>query len=159
MNIYKNDIEPNLEAGNVLAFGHGFNIVYNQIVPPADVDVIMIAPKSPGHMVRRTYTEGFGTPCLIAIHQHKLRLVARVDTDDLKSAFKLTNTINRSWWLNDGVDAIKLDGERSTSVGDVMVLALNSGEQVYMVAGSGFTELPIPAGWLIESDIEFNKVC
>ena len=97
--------------------------------------------------------------CLIAIHQHKLRLVARVDTDDLESAFKLTNTINRSWWLNDGVDAIKLDGERSTSVGDVMVLALNSGEQVYMVAGSGFTKLQISAGRLIESDIEFNKVC
>ncbi|MDX2469782.1 MAG: ketol-acid reductoisomerase [SAR324 cluster bacterium] len=67
--IYKDSIEANLEAGNVLAFGHGFNIIYNQIVPPKDVDVIMIAPKSPGHMVRRTYTEGFGTPCLIAIHQ------------------------------------------------------------------------------------------
>lgn len=67
--IYKNSIEPNLEAGNVLAFGHGFNIIYEQIIPPSDVDVVMIAPKSPGHMVRRTYTEGFGTPCLIAIHQ------------------------------------------------------------------------------------------
>lgn len=67
--LYANDIAPHLEAGNVLAFGHGFNILYQQIVPPEDVDVIMIAPKSPGHMVRRTYTEGNGTPCLIAVYQ------------------------------------------------------------------------------------------
>jgi ketol-acid reductoisomerase len=67
--IYAADIAPNLEAGNVLAFGHGFNILYQQIVPPEDVDVIMIAPKSPGHMVRRTYEEGNGTPCLIAVYQ------------------------------------------------------------------------------------------
>ena len=67
--IYKSDIAPGLEGGNVLAFGHGFNILYEQIIPPKDVDVIMIAPKSPGHMVRRTYTEGNGTPCLVAVHQ------------------------------------------------------------------------------------------
>jgi ketol-acid reductoisomerase len=67
--IYAADIAPNLEAGNVLAFGHGFNILYQQIVPPENVDVIMIAPKSPGHMVRRTYEEGNGTPCLIAVYQ------------------------------------------------------------------------------------------
>ncbi len=67
--IYAQDIAPNLEAGNVLAFGHGFNIIYEQIIPPEDVDVIMVAPKSPGHLVRRTYTEGSGTPCLLAIHQ------------------------------------------------------------------------------------------
>ncbi len=67
--LYAKDIAPNLEAGNVLAFGHGFNIVYEQIIPPDNVDVVMVAPKSPGHLVRRTYTEGSGTPCLIAIHQ------------------------------------------------------------------------------------------
>ncbi len=67
--LYAKDIAGNLKAGNVLAFGHGFNILYEQIVPPQDVDVVMIAPKSPGHLVRRTYTEGSGTPCLIAIHQ------------------------------------------------------------------------------------------
>ncbi|MBU2514500.1 ketol-acid reductoisomerase [bacterium] len=67
--IYAQDIAPNLEAGNVLAFGHGFNIIYEQIIPPEDVDVIMVAPKSPGHLVRRTYTEGSGTPCLLAVHQ------------------------------------------------------------------------------------------
>ena len=67
--IYAQDIAPGLEAGNILAFGHGFNIVYEQILPPKNIDVIMIAPKSPGHLVRRTYTEGNGTPCLIAVHQ------------------------------------------------------------------------------------------
>ncbi len=67
--VYENDIAPNLQAGNALAFAHGFNIHYNQIVPPADVDVIMIAPKGPGHLVRRQYEEGNGVPCLIAIHQ------------------------------------------------------------------------------------------
>lgn len=67
--IYETAIKPNLTAGKSLAFAHGFNIRYDCIQPPADVDVWLIAPKSPGHLVRRTYTEGFGTPCLIAIHQ------------------------------------------------------------------------------------------
>ncbi len=67
--VYDKDIAPNLKAGNTLAFAHGFNIHYKQIVPPADVNVMMIAPKSPGHLVRRTYLEGNGVPCLIAIHQ------------------------------------------------------------------------------------------
>ena len=67
--IYEEDIEPNLKPGNILAFGHGFNIVYEQIIPPSDVDVVMIAPKGPGHLVRRTYKEGSGVPCLIAVHQ------------------------------------------------------------------------------------------
>lgn len=67
--IYKDVIAPNLKAGNTLAFAHGFNIHYKQIQPPADVDVIMIAPKGPGHTVRRQYAEGAGVPCLVAIHQ------------------------------------------------------------------------------------------
>jgi len=67
--VYKSEIAPNLEKGNALAFAHGFNIHYGQIVPPADVDVFMCAPKGPGHMVRRTYTEGSGVPCLIAVYQ------------------------------------------------------------------------------------------
>lgn len=67
--IYKESIEPGLAEGNVLAFAHGFNIHFNQIKPPADVDVIMIAPKGPGHTVRRLYTEGYGVPALIAIAQ------------------------------------------------------------------------------------------
>jgi ketol-acid reductoisomerase len=67
--IYQNDIEPGLESGNALVFSHGFNIHYHQIVPPTDVDVYMVAPKGPGHLVRQTFTEGAGVPCLIAIHQ------------------------------------------------------------------------------------------
>ena len=68
--LYKTDIAPNLTAGKTLAFAHGFNIHYNQIVPPKDVDVIMIAPKGPGHTVRSQYQEGRGVPCLIAIDQN-----------------------------------------------------------------------------------------
>lgn len=67
--IYEEEIRPNLAEGDTLAFAHGFNIHYKQIVPPETVNVIMIAPKSPGHLVRRTFTQGNGVPCLIAVHQ------------------------------------------------------------------------------------------
>ena len=67
--IYEADIEPNLSDGNTLLFAHGFNIRFGQIVAPAGVDVAMVAPKGPGHLVRRTYTEGGGVPCLIAVEQ------------------------------------------------------------------------------------------
>jgi len=67
--VYESEIEPNLNEGNTLAFGHGFNIHYKQIVPPENVNVIMIAPKGPGHLVRRTFVQGSGVPCLIAVHQ------------------------------------------------------------------------------------------
>ena len=67
--MYKKDIAPNLEAGKALMFAHGFNIHFKQIVPPADVDVLMIAPKGPGHTVRSTYVNGKGVPCLLAIYQ------------------------------------------------------------------------------------------
>jgi ketol-acid reductoisomerase len=67
--LYREQIEPNLKPGKAIAFAHGFNIHFGQVVPPKDVDVIMIAPKGPGHLVRRVYTEGRGVPCLIAIHQ------------------------------------------------------------------------------------------
>ena len=68
--VYKRDIAPHLEAGNALMFAHGFNIHFQQIVPPADIDVLMIAPKGPGHTVRSTYVAGKGVPCLLAIHQN-----------------------------------------------------------------------------------------
>lgn len=67
--IYDKDIAQHVTSGKTIAFGHGFNIHYKQIVPPADVNVMMIAPKSPGHLVRRTFTEGSGVPCLIAVYQ------------------------------------------------------------------------------------------
>ncbi len=66
---YKEDIEKNLKEGDALAFAHGFNINYGQITPPANVDVFMIAPKGPGHLVRRVYEEGKGVPALLAVHQ------------------------------------------------------------------------------------------
>ncbi len=67
--IYREAIAPNLKSGNMLLFSHGFNIHFGQIVPPADVDVAMVAPKGPGHLVRREYEVGAGVPCLVAIHQ------------------------------------------------------------------------------------------
>jgi ketol-acid reductoisomerase len=67
--LYNQSIAPHLSAGKTLMFAHGFNIHFGQIVPPADVDVSMVAPKAPGHLLRRTYTEGGGVPCLIAVHQ------------------------------------------------------------------------------------------
>ena len=66
-NLYKNEIAPNLESGNTLAFAHGFNIHFGCIKPPADVNLIMIAPKAPGHTVRSEYLAGKGTPCLVAV--------------------------------------------------------------------------------------------
>jgi ketol-acid reductoisomerase len=67
--LYRESIEPNLKPGATLMFAHGFNIRYGTIVPPAGVDVSMIAPKSPGHRVRELYKEGGGTPALLAVHQ------------------------------------------------------------------------------------------
>ena len=67
--VYKKDIEPNLEEGNMLMFAHGFNIHFGCIVPPKNVDVTMIAPKAPGHTVRSEFQEGKGTPCLVAVQQ------------------------------------------------------------------------------------------
>ncbi len=67
--VFEADIKSNLSAGNSLAFAHGFNIHFGQVVPPADVDVFMVAPKGPGHLVRRIYTEGGGVPGLLAVEQ------------------------------------------------------------------------------------------
>ena len=67
--VYENAVEPNLDAGDTLQFAHGFNIHYNQIQPPKDVDVTMVAPKSPGHLVRRNYENDQGTPGLMAVYQ------------------------------------------------------------------------------------------
>jgi len=66
--LYKTNIAPNLKKGMTICFAHGFNIHYNQIVPPSDINVVMIAPKGPGHTVRSQFTEGRGVPCLVAVH-------------------------------------------------------------------------------------------
>jgi ketol-acid reductoisomerase len=68
--LYRDMIEPHLRQGKTIAFAHGFNIHFHQVVPPPEVDVIMVAPKGPGHLVRRVFTEGKGVPCLIAVHQN-----------------------------------------------------------------------------------------
>jgi ketol-acid reductoisomerase len=67
--VYDMEIAPNMKKGAYLAFAHGFNIHFNQIVPPDDINVFMVAPKGPGHLVRSEYTKGSGVPCLIAVHQ------------------------------------------------------------------------------------------
>lgn len=67
--VYHSSIQPHLKAGKMLLFAHGFNIHFGQIVPPSDVDVAMVAPKGPGHLVRREYERGAGVPALVAIHQ------------------------------------------------------------------------------------------
>ncbi|MGC9502110.1 ketol-acid reductoisomerase [Baaleninema sp.] len=67
--VYTQEIAPNLKDGDILAFAHGFNIHFGQVVPPENVDVVMIAPKGPGHLVRRTYEQGEGVPCLFAVYQ------------------------------------------------------------------------------------------
>jgi ketol-acid reductoisomerase len=82
--MYKENIAPNLEAGNMLMFAHGFNINYGLIKPPADVDVTMIAPKGPGHTVRSEYLAGKGVPCLIAVEQN-----ATGQAQDLALAYAL----------------------------------------------------------------------
>src|SRR6201989_2590652 len=67
--IYAEDVAPNLKSGDAIFFGHGFNIRYGLITPPSDVDVAMVAPKGPGHLVRRQFVDGKGVPCLIAVEQ------------------------------------------------------------------------------------------
>ncbi|WP_028782590.1 ketol-acid reductoisomerase [Thalassobacillus devorans] len=67
--VYEEQIKPNLQEGNALVFAHGFNVHFNQVVPPSDVDVFLVAPKGPGHLVRRTFEEGAGVPALIGVEQ------------------------------------------------------------------------------------------
>jgi ketol-acid reductoisomerase len=76
--VYKKDIEPNLTKGKCLIFSHGLAVHFGLIVPPADVDVIMVAPKGPGHMVRRLYVEGKGMPALIAVYQNKSKAAKKI---------------------------------------------------------------------------------
>jgi len=71
--VFKSEVEPNIKKGASLAFAHGFNIHYGQVIPREDLDVVMIAPKAPGHTVRATYAQGGGVPMLIAVHQNASR--------------------------------------------------------------------------------------
>src|SRR5687767_658342 len=76
--VYKKDIEPNLTKGKTLLFSHGFSVHFKTIVPPKDVDIILVAPKGPGHIVRRQFTEGKGVPALIAIYQNASKQAKKV---------------------------------------------------------------------------------
>lgn len=69
--VYRDHVHANIKAGAALAFAHGFNVHYGQVVPREDIDVVMVAPKAPGHTVRNTYTQGGGVPALVAVHQNK----------------------------------------------------------------------------------------
>ncbi len=69
--VYRDEVHANIKAGAALAFAHGFNVHYGQVVPREDIDVIMVAPKAPGHTVRSTYTQGGGVPHLVAVYQDK----------------------------------------------------------------------------------------
>ena len=89
---YKKDVAPNLSAGKTLLFSHGFSVHFKTVVPPKNVDVILVAPKGPGHIVRRQYTEGKGVPCLIAVYQNpgkdakQIALALRDEVHDLETA-------------------------------------------------------------------------
>ncbi len=76
--MYESEIAPNLKKGAAIAFGHGFNIHFGQVVPPETVDVFMVAPKGPGHLVRRTFEQGAGVPCLMAIQQNYTRQAEKI---------------------------------------------------------------------------------
>ena len=79
--VYNNNVAPNIKQGASLAFAHGFNVHYNQVVPRADLDVWMVAPKAPGHTVRSTYAQGGGVPHLVAVHQDKSGKAGIIETN------------------------------------------------------------------------------
>ena len=130
--LYKDEIEPNLEAGNMLMFAHGFNIHFGTIVPPKDVDVTMIAPKAPGHTVRSEYVAGKGTPCLIAVEQD-----ATGKAQELALAYALgiggarAGVLETTFRIETETD---LFGEQAVRCGGVCAL-MQAGFETLVVAG------------------------
>ena len=130
--MYKESIEPNLEAGNMLMFAHGFAINFKQIVPPADVDVTMIAPKGPGHTVRSEYQAGKGVPCLVAVEQD-----ATGKAKDLALAYALAiggaraGVLETTFRVETETD---LFGEQAVLCGGVCAL-MQAGYEVLVEAG------------------------
>ena len=114
--IYRQDIAPNLKTGAYLAFGHGFNIHFGQIVPAATTNVFMVAPKGPGHLVRSEYTKGSGVPALLAMHQdpsgNTAKSVLRMPVRSVVDGLALSRTSFREETETD------LFGEQAVSVGD-----------------------------------------
>ncbi len=130
--MYKESIEPNLEAGNMLMFAHGFAINFKQIVPPADVDVTMIAPKGPGHTIRSEYQAGKGVPCLVAVEQD-----ATGKAKDLALAYALAiggaraGVLETTFRVETETD---LFGEQAVLCGGVCAL-MQAGYEVLVEAG------------------------
>ena len=130
--IYNNEVKDNLESGNYLAFAHAFNIHYNQIVPPKDVNVFMVAPKSPGHMVRRQYENGKGVPSLFAVYQDYNK-----DTEAVAKAYAKGIGTGRSGILETTFkEEVETDlfGEQVVLCGGVVEL-MKTGFEVLVEAG------------------------
>jgi ketol-acid reductoisomerase len=122
--VYKENVEPNAKQGAVLAFAHGFNVHYGQVVPRADLDVIMIAPKAPGHTVRGTYRQGGGVPHLIAVYQDKSG-AAR----DIALSYAMANGGGRA-----GIIETNLFGEQAVLCGGAVEL-IKAGFETLTEAG------------------------
>ncbi len=130
--VYKSEIGPNLKSGAALAFGHGFNIHFNQIVPPSDVDVFLAAPKGPGHLVRRVFVEGGGVPGLIAVFQD-----ASGKAKDIALAYSKANGAGRAAIIETTFQEeteTDLFGEQAVLCGGVSAL-IKAGFETLMEAG------------------------
>jgi len=130
--VYKDSIEPHLTEGKVLDFAHGFNIHFKQIIPPRNIDVVMVAPKSPGIRLRETYLEGFGVPALIAVHQdHSGR--AKEIALAISKALGCTRAGVLETTFKDETES-DLIGEQTVLVGGLMEL-IKKGFEVLVEAG------------------------
>ncbi|NTU42272.1 MAG: ketol-acid reductoisomerase [Nitrospirales bacterium] len=130
--VYRNEIAPNMKKGVYLAFAHGFNIHFGQIVPPADANVFMAAPKGPGHLVRSEYTKGGGVPSLIAVHQD-----AAGDTKDVALAYASANGGGRAGIIETNFKEeteTDLFGEQAVLCGGVSAL-IQAGFETLVEAG------------------------
>jgi ketol-acid reductoisomerase len=110
--VYRNNVEPNIKKGASLAFAHGFNVHYNQVVPRADLDVWMVAPKAPGHTVRNTYTQGGGVPHLVAVHQDQSGKAR-----DLALSYAMANGGGQAVLCGGAVELIKMGYETLVEAG------------------------------------------
>ncbi len=141
--VYREAIEPNLSPGKMLLFSHGFNIHFSQIVAPKDVDVAMVAPKGPGHLVRREYEVGAGVPCLVAVHQDSTG-------DALKRALAYANGIGGA---RAGVIETTFKEETETDLfGEQVVLCGGTAELIK----AGFETL-VEAGY--QPEIAYFECC
>jgi len=130
--VYREQIAPHMRRGKTLGFSHGFNIHFRQIVPPADVDVVMVAPKSPGYNLRETYLQGFGVPALIAVHQNPSKR-ARETALAMAKALGCTRAGVLETTFREETES-DLIGEQTVLVGGLMEL-IKKGFEVLVEAG------------------------